>query len=171
MLTICCCAWDLPLRGIYIPGKAPLEKTHLSFASNCQLDIPSWLGIGTHVHFYSQWRDMAWTCACPVHAATVSVKWYVLDKVTILISFGYCCSLNEWVLHRIMCVNTWSISDDALLRGCGTIRMYILVGRSTTFTVGGLWEFIALSNSSLVSQGWRYEVLVWEVLLSVCCFY
>lgn len=33
-----------------IPSETPLEKTKISFASSCQLEIASGLGKGVHIH-------------------------------------------------------------------------------------------------------------------------
>lgn len=40
---------------VYIPSENPLEKTHVSFVSGCQLQTASWLAMGAHVYSPS-WR-------------------------------------------------------------------------------------------------------------------
>jgi hypothetical protein len=59
---------------VYVPSKTSLETTSFSFASGCQLEMASWLGMGPHVMSLSApGPHLAWTCTGPVCAATVSV--------------------------------------------------------------------------------------------------
>lgn len=48
---IYCWAWCLLLSVINKLRETPLRKTNFFFAGAWQLEIASWLGMGTHVHF------------------------------------------------------------------------------------------------------------------------
>ena len=68
-------AWDL--RKAMDTQDTPLEKTDFPLSSGYQLQIASWLGMGSHIYFLVQGLYMAWSCADPVNAARVSVISYV----------------------------------------------------------------------------------------------
>lgn len=70
---IVCCL----LLGMGLPlSETLLEKTNFPLASRYQLEIASWLCVEYLVHFsLSVLRPhLAWPCAGPVHAVTVSVS-------------------------------------------------------------------------------------------------
>lgn len=48
MLTNYSWAWGLPCNVVNIPRKTSLKKCKFSFASRCQWEIMSWLGMETH---------------------------------------------------------------------------------------------------------------------------
>lgn len=58
----------LLISVVHIPYETPLEKNNSPFASSCQLEIASWLGMETHVHFslLVLGPHLAFTCAGPI---------------------------------------------------------------------------------------------------------
>lgn len=68
---------------VYIPTQTPLEKTTLSFASGCHLEVVSWLVRGVCVGGVCSRPSLgagtlfAWPCVDPPHAASVSMHSYM----------------------------------------------------------------------------------------------
>ena len=50
-MTIYSEVWGLPLIVLNISSETSFEKTSFSFASSCQLEIASWLGMRAHICF------------------------------------------------------------------------------------------------------------------------
>lgn len=46
VLATYCWVWGLLFSGTQIPTETPLQKASFPFASRCQLQIASWLGVG-----------------------------------------------------------------------------------------------------------------------------
>lgn len=71
LLTAYSWAWVYTQVWITIPSETPAERAIFAFVSGYQLQIPSWFGVGTSVHFVlsAPRPHLAWTCAGPVHAA------------------------------------------------------------------------------------------------------
>lgn len=72
--------YPLLLSLVYVPHETPSEKTNFAFASSCQLEIASWLGMEAHVHLLSSPREalgprLAWTWADTVHALASAPAW------------------------------------------------------------------------------------------------
>lgn len=55
IFTLYCWACGLPLSLVYIPSETPLQKIYFCFASWCQLQMASWLGLRACVYFPSRW--------------------------------------------------------------------------------------------------------------------
>ena len=60
------CDIGFPLSMVCLPSQT-VGETNFFFVSSCQLEILSWLGIGTHVYFTLLLLEfsLAWTCAGP----------------------------------------------------------------------------------------------------------
>lgn len=118
-----------------------LWRKQTSFASSCQLEISSWLGMGYHVHFRLLVLGpyLAWPCEGPMHAVT-----YVFIHMCI-------CPFFVWITQSPWCLPSPLVLTNFCLLWHSSLSPE---GRSL---MKKSHSGLSVSRIQLWTQSWRIE--------------